>query len=199
VRELGTRVFDLLLETLDERLRSFKLVLGGRQGVPHRVDFVPQGPRVDHLLTHHKKEDNEAQRQDAERDSHTLCHVPLLPDGLWPAKAGCSLSRDDGSGGAFATSCGDKVCSLRREERRPWNANCVAHALGDPCAGCRSPLVLAQLRLTYFAEKPMCAAMFLGLPWGCRDARHDASARIQRTVMFQMCPLVLPLFMTWSM
>jgi hypothetical protein len=115
VRELGTRVFDLLLETLDERLRSFKLVLGGRQGLPHRVDFVPQGPRVDHLLTHHNKEDNEAQRQDSERYSNTLCHVSLLPDGLWHAKAGCYLSRDYGSGGAFATLGGDKVCSLWRE------------------------------------------------------------------------------------
>ena len=72
---LGLRLFDLLLETLDERLGSLKLLLGGRQGVLHRVYFVPQGPRVCHLLTHHKKQDNEAQRQDPERYSDPLSHV----------------------------------------------------------------------------------------------------------------------------
>jgi hypothetical protein len=82
-------VFDLLLETLDERLRCFKLLLGGRQGVPHRGDFVLQAPSIGHLLTHHNKEDKEAQRQDAERYSDTLGHGPLQPDGLWHAKAEC--------------------------------------------------------------------------------------------------------------
>src|SRR5712692_1927602 len=71
---LGTRLFDLLLYTLDERLRGLKLLLGGSQGVPHRVYFLPQGPRVCHLLTHHNKQDKEAQRQDPERYSDTLCH-----------------------------------------------------------------------------------------------------------------------------
>jgi len=60
VHYLGTRLFDLLLETLDERLRRLKLLLGGRQGVPHRVYCLLQGPRVCHLLTHHKKQGNEA-------------------------------------------------------------------------------------------------------------------------------------------
>jgi tetratricopeptide (TPR) repeat protein len=62
------------LTSLHERLRSLKLLLGGSQGLPHHVYFLPQDPRVCHLLTHHNKQDNEAQRQDPECYSDTLCH-----------------------------------------------------------------------------------------------------------------------------